>query len=85
MRPSSTTRPSTCRKIRYSSRSDIAAIMPDRWRPPITAGQRRRADVLEPHRATERGSRLYLAGCSAHVVRLLHLTDHWSALDVIPS
>ena len=35
--------------------------------------------------ATERGSRLYLAGCSAHLVRLLHLTDRWSALDVIPS
>jgi anti-anti-sigma factor len=35
--------------------------------------------------ATERGSRLYLAGCTAHLVRLLHLTDHWSALDVIPS
>ena len=34
--------------------------------------------------ATERGSRLYLAGCSARLVRLLHLTDHWSALDVIP-
>jgi hypothetical protein len=40
-RPSSKTSLSTCRKSRYSSRSDTAAIMPDRRRPPITAGQQR--------------------------------------------
>src|SRR4051812_15138678 len=33
--------PSTCWKTRYSSRSDMAAIMPNRWRPSITAGQQR--------------------------------------------
>ncbi len=40
VRPSSRTSPSTCPKIRYSSRSDTVAIMPDHWRPPITAAQR---------------------------------------------
>ena len=29
-----------CWKIRYTSRSDTADIMPGRWRPSITAGQR---------------------------------------------
>ena len=32
-------RPSTCWKIRYSSRSDTSAIMPNQRRPRITAGQ----------------------------------------------
>jgi hypothetical protein len=31
VRPISRTSPSTCWKIRYSSRSDTAAIMPGRW------------------------------------------------------
>jgi len=40
VRPSSKTSPRTCWKIRYSSRSDTAAIMPGhRRRPPITAAQ----------------------------------------------
>ena len=38
-RPIIRIRPSTCRKIRYSSRSDTMAIMPDRRGSPITAGQ----------------------------------------------
>jgi hypothetical protein len=43
--PSSTTRPSTCRKIRYSSRSDTAVIMPNRRRPLVSGANR----VLELH------------------------------------
>jgi anti-anti-sigma regulatory factor len=35
--------------------------------------------------AVEHGSRLYLAGCSAHLVRLLNLTDLLDGLDVIPA
>lgn len=35
------TRRSTCRKIRYSSRSDTAAIMPEHRISPVTAGQQR--------------------------------------------
>ena len=41
VRPSSMTKPRTCRKHRYSSRSDTAATMPDRRTALITAGQRR--------------------------------------------
>jgi hypothetical protein len=40
VRPISRTSPSMCWKIRYSSRSDTAEIMPGYWRPSITAGQR---------------------------------------------
>lgn len=40
VRPSSMIKPRTCRKHRYSSRSDTAAIMPDRRTALITAGQR---------------------------------------------
>jgi hypothetical protein len=40
-RPSSKTSLSTCRKSRYSSRSDTTTIMPDRRRPPSTAAQQR--------------------------------------------
>jgi len=40
-RPVSRASPSTCWKIRYNSRSVTAAIMPDRWRAPINAGQQR--------------------------------------------
>jgi anti-sigma B factor antagonist len=35
--------------------------------------------------ARDRGSRLYLAGCSAQLVRLLRLADLFDGLDVIPS
>jgi hypothetical protein len=31
VRPSSTSRPSTCWKIKYNSRSDTAEILPSRW------------------------------------------------------
>jgi hypothetical protein len=33
--------PSICWKIRYNGRSVTAAIVPNLWRPPITAGQQR--------------------------------------------
>jgi hypothetical protein len=39
--PVSMSSPSTCWKTRYSSRSDMVAIMPNRWRPSINAGQQR--------------------------------------------
>ena len=35
--------------------------------------------------ARDRGSRLYLAGCSAQLVRLLRLADLFDGLDEIPS
>jgi anti-anti-sigma factor len=35
--------------------------------------------------ARRRGSRLYLAGCSTQLVRLLHLTDLFDEVEVIPS
>jgi anti-anti-sigma factor len=35
--------------------------------------------------ARDRGSRLYLAGCSAQLVRLLRLADLFDGLDMIPS
>jgi hypothetical protein len=41
LHPSNEINPSTCTKIRYSSRIVIATIMPDRWKALITAGQRR--------------------------------------------
>ena len=40
VRPISRTKPSIWRKIRYRSRRDTAAIIPERLRAPITAGQR---------------------------------------------
>jgi hypothetical protein len=48
--PSSRTSLSICWKIRYRSRSDMAAIMPDHRERPITPGQQRVPRVLEPHR-----------------------------------
>ena len=51
VRPSSRTSPSTCGRSGRASRSDTAAIMPEHRRPPIIAGQRPWADVLEPHSA----------------------------------
>jgi anti-anti-sigma factor len=36
-------------------------------------------------RATARGSRLYLAGCSAQLMRLVYLTDVFGGVSVIPS
>jgi anti-anti-sigma factor len=35
--------------------------------------------------ARDRGSRLYLAGCAPHLVRLLHLADLFDEVDVIAS
>ncbi len=35
--------------------------------------------------ARDRGARLYLAGCSAQLVRLLRLADLFDGLNVIPS
>jgi anti-anti-sigma factor len=35
--------------------------------------------------ARDRGSHFYLAGCSAQLVRLLHLADLSDGIDVIPS
>ena len=35
--------------------------------------------------ARDRGSHFYLAGCSAQLVRLLHLADLSNGIDVIPS
>jgi hypothetical protein len=49
VRPVSMSSPSTCWKTRYSSRSDMAAIMPNRWRPSITAGQQRAPRSGTPH------------------------------------
>ena len=50
-RPSSKTSLSTCRKSRYSSRSDTATIMPDHRRPPVIAAQQhaRRSGTLQAH------------------------------------
>ena len=45
VRPSSKTSLRTCWKIRYNSRSDTAAIMPDRWSPLVSSV----CHVLEPH------------------------------------
>ena len=66
LRPSSRTSPSTCWKIRYSSRSDTAAIMPVRRRRPITAGQGRAPSSGTPH--ADR--------CPLRVVVRGHLGDH---------
>jgi hypothetical protein len=49
--PSSRTSLSICWKIRYRSRSDMAAIMPDHRERPITPGQQRVPRVLGPHTA----------------------------------
>jgi hypothetical protein len=35
--------------------------------------------------AAERGSRMFLAGCSAQLLRLLNLTNAFGEMNVIPS
>ena len=83
VRPSSRTSPSTCWKIKYSSRSDTAEIMPGRPRPSITAGQGPGLSIVEPHRpryarderagpspsnaATRRGGRVLAAVAGAYL------------------
>jgi hypothetical protein len=52
VRPSSTSSPSTCWKIKYNSRSDTAEIMPSRWRSSIVAGQRQVQHCGTPQAAT---------------------------------
>jgi len=62
VRPISRTNPSIWRKIRYSNRSDTAAIIPERLRAPITAGQRQ-----VPRSGTRQDAR-----CVAHDVGLAY-------------